>query len=480
MRNVVLHSLKWVAIGKLLGQTVRWLTTILTVRFLFPEDYAVIAIATFFTSLLWSFSRNGIAVALIREKDISPLMIGEFFTLTIISHVLIFSILQMIAPILASVYGDERLVNVTRVLSLGFLITLIGFIPRTLMNKEMQFKRLSVVDAIAESVGAISTVLFAWQGFGYWAIIFGNLIAEIVRQPGYLIRSNIWIWPTWFTSKIKEIFDFSWKAALQATVVYSIFNLDIAIAGLFFSTTDLGYYQFAVVLAMMPASKVLPLLRQVALPMYSKIQDNGTLVEYYFLKTQRLSAFLLIPVFLGIAAIINTLIPIAFGIKWQPAALVTALYCLSMPLRSLEQLFNPVLKSLNKMNVILVNTAIFAIVLIPSFFIGAQFGIEGMALTWFFSFSFSFYFVSKCSCRVLNIAYVNFLSAIYKPHLVGAVMMALCWVIGEPLVLRIGAWGALFCQIIAGFLIYLLLSFFFMRTELNEFIDLFKRSSHKN
>ena len=232
MKSIVLHSLKWVAIGKILGQSVRWLTTIFTLRFLFPEDYAVIALSSFFTSLLWAFSKNGIAAALIREKDVDDDILGQFYTLTIIAHTSLFLLLQLLAPVLAGVYDDPRLEDVIRVSSLTFLISLIGFMSGTMLNKEMRFKKLSMVDAASESVGALSTVFMAWYGLGYWSIVFGVLAMETVRQTGYLIRAGKWVRPGKLTSKIKGILDFSWKAALQATVGYSIFNLDIAIAGL--------------------------------------------------------------------------------------------------------------------------------------------------------------------------------------------------------------------------------------------------------
>ena len=479
MKSIVLHSLKWVAIGKILGQSVRWLTTIFTLRFLFPEDYAVIALSSFFTSLLWAFSKNGIAAALIREKDVDDDILGQFYTLTIIAHTSLFLFLQLLAPVLAGVYDDPRLEDVIRVSSLTFLISLIGFMSGTMLNKEMRFKKLSMVDAASESVGALSTVFMAWYGLGYWSIVFGVLAMETVRQTGYLIRAGKWVRPGKLTSKIKGILDFSWKAALQATVGYSIFNLDIAIAGLYLSTTDLGFYQFAAVLAMMPAVKVLPLLRQVALPVYSKIQDQASQIEYYFLKSQRMSALLFVPVFWGVAATANTMVPAFFGEKWVPAAIIITLYCLSMPMRSLEQLFGPVLKSLNKMNVIIVNTIIFAAILIPGFYIGAQFGSGGMALSWLFSFFISFMIASYRSCRCLNIRFKRFIGAVYKPHLIGLCMLTATWWLGQYLMQSMTPWLVFIIQVFTGGVIYTGLSLLCARKESMELINLVRNRNSK-
>jgi O-antigen/teichoic acid export membrane protein len=477
MRQLVLNSLKWVALGKLVGQSVRWLTTIFTLRFLFPEDYAVIALASFFTSLLWSFSRSGIAAALIREKEVDERLIGEFFTLTIIAHFLLFALLQISAPYLADFYDDQRLEAVVRVTSVTFIIALVGFIPGTLLNREMRFKKLSVVDATAESVSALSTVTLAWAGFGYWSIIAGILILETIKQFGYLIKNTVWVFPKRFTAKTKSIFEFSWKAALQATIGYAIFNVDIAIAGFYLSTMELGYYQFAVMLAMMPAAKVLPLLRQVAYPVYSKIQEDPEGIERYFLKSQRLSALLFVPVFFGLAGVANTLIPALFGDKWAPAALTLSVYCLSMPIKSLEQLFGPVLKSLNKMNVIIGNTAIFGVVLVPSFLIGAQYGGVGLALSWLLTFFFCFIINAYRSCNAINISFKSCLSAIVMPHIIGLLMLVICFTLGYCLTNVVSVWIILVVQVSIGAFVYMGLTWIISKKDLQELLHLFKKKS---
>jgi len=474
-----MNSLKWVVLGKIIAQTVRWSMTILTLKFLFPEDYAVIGLSSFFTSLLWSFSKNGIATAIIREANVTESLMREFFTLAIVAHTAFFLLLQIIAPYLSDLYGDPRLEDVVRVSSLTFLISLIGYVPAVTMNKEMNFKRLTIVDTIADSVGAVSTVLMAWQGLGYWSIILGIVAMELVRQIGYLIRAQRWVWPGKFSSDIKPILNFSWKSASQATVAYSIFNLDVAVAGLFLSTTDLGFYQFAVVLAMMPAAKALPVLRQVALPTYSKIQNDAGQVEYYFLKSQRISSLLFVPVFWGLAATANSMVPALFGEKWEPAAFIITLYCLSMPMRSIEQLFSPVLKSLNKMNVILVNTAIYAAILIPGFFIGAQYGSQGMALSWLFCFLFSFMIASYRSCNALSIGFSKFIGSVYKPHVIGLFMLAGTWFLGQYLLTMLPSLAVFIVQVVAGAAIYIGLSFIFARSETMETINLVRNRKRK-
>lgn len=474
MKEIVLNSLKWVALGKIVGQSIRWITTIFTLRFLFPEDYAVMALSSFFLALLWAFSNGGIASALIRTKKIDDKLVGEFFTLSIIAHSLFFLLLQAIAEPLAQVYNDPRLADVIRVTSCTFLISLIGFVPSTILNRDMQFKKLAIVDALSESVGALITVFLAWKGWGYWSLVIGVLVSESVKQIGYALRNPNWIWPSRFTKRIREIVSFAWKSATQAAIGYTVFNIDVAIAGLFLTTAELGFYQFAVVLAMMPAAKVLPMLRQVALPVYSKIQNDPGSLEHYFLKTQRISALIFVPVFWGIGAVASTLVPVAFGDKWEPAAILIAVYCITMPLKCLEQLFGPLLKAINRVDVVLSNTLIYGAVLIPSFFIGAQYGALGLASSWCIAFLVAFAIATKRACKAINISFKNYLVEISIPHLVGALMASCCFAIGVVLNEQ-DALAVLPLQVATGAVIYIGLLQLISKKYIHEVISLVKK-----
>ena len=46
LRADVLHSLKWLAAARLLGQAILWAITLVVIRLLSPGDYGLMALAT--------------------------------------------------------------------------------------------------------------------------------------------------------------------------------------------------------------------------------------------------------------------------------------------------------------------------------------------------------------------------------------------------------------------------------------------------
>ena len=142
-----------------------------------------------------------------------------------------------------------------------------------------------------------------------------------------------------------------------------------------------------------------------------------------------------------------------------------------MPLKCLEQLFGPLLKAINRVDVTLSNTLIYAIILIPSFFIGAQYGALGLASSWFIAFLVSFLLATKRACNAINISFNNYLTEISYPHIVGAGMACSCLTIGyifsdmNPILLLV-------IQVTTGSAIYIGLLYIFSKQYIFEALDL--------
>src|SRR5258707_7987693 len=63
------------------------------------------------------------------------------------------------------------------------IVTCIGLIPlgvrgvsEGLMNREMRFNSLTLLDAFRDIASAVITVTLVWLGFRYWALVLGNLL----------------------------------------------------------------------------------------------------------------------------------------------------------------------------------------------------------------------------------------------------------------------------------------------------------------
>ena len=65
----VLKALKWVSIGRVVGQLFSWAITIIVVRILTPHAYGLIAIASVTLAFLYLINDASLESSLIRQRD---------------------------------------------------------------------------------------------------------------------------------------------------------------------------------------------------------------------------------------------------------------------------------------------------------------------------------------------------------------------------------------------------------------------------
>lgn len=456
MKQQVIESLKWLAVGKVLSQAFRWGATIFTMRILFPEDYAIIAISSFFIEFLWMFSTGGILTALVRQKDLSTQVIKQFTTFSYLAHTALFLILFFMAEFIANIYGNSSLEKVIQLSSISFLISCIGLNSKALLSRELDFRSISISEATGDIICSLTTLYLAYIGLGFWAIVWGNLIKVIIENMLLIFFRPVFFFPNLINKESSPLVKFASKAAFLGTLAHIATNADIAIAGLILSDHELGIFQFAVVFAMMPMSKIMPMIRQVALPAYSKLQDEPAKLRQYFIKSQRMMMLVMIPLFWGISACSYTIIPIIFGEKWTDACLVLSVYCLSIPLKLILELVGPVFKAIGDVNTLITNTFINIAIMLPSFVIGSFWGPVGLALSWLIGFSLVFVIVSNRICTRLNISTASFYLSLAFVMTSGIIMLVSVLFTTELLENHINLLLLLACQIIVGAIAYLI------------------------
>jgi O-antigen/teichoic acid export membrane protein len=220
--------------------------------------------------------------------------------------------------------------------------------------------------------------------------------------------------PSFSMSEISHLLKFGGLLTGHAIFAYIFLHMDIAIAGRYMSAVEIGLFAVGLQFALMPQKKILPLLKQVAFPAFAKIQDQPELINSYILKAQKLSLLVTIPIFWGLASVVDQIIPLVLGDKWISAVVPTMIILLVMPLRFCEELFNPALKSQRKVRHMLINIWLMSAIMLVSILLGVKYGAIGLAGAWACGFPFAFILVVRRNSQLFNI----------KPWLIGQLFIA--------------------------------------------------------
>lgn len=423
LKNQVLHSLKWVALGKVLTQIIRWVITFWVIRLLLPEDYGVVAMADVFFSFLTLFIGSLFTPALIQSKELTQKTLKQIFGMIIIVHASLFVLQIIIADAVGAYYQSDIVASILKVNAWCFLILAFEIIPAALLARNMEFKKVSIISAIANISAAITTLVMAYLGYGFWALIFGEIVSISLRTAMILFISPIKYLPSFKFSEISALLKFGGLLTGHATLAYIFLHMDVAIAGRYMSAVEIGLFAIGLQFALMPQKKLLPLLKQVAFPAFSKIQDQPERINSYILKAQKFSLLITVPVFWGLASVVDLIIPIVLGEKWVDAVIPTVIILLVMPLRFCEELFGPALKSQRKVKHMMINLWIMIAIMIVSIFLGIEYGATGLAMAWAFGFPVAFIIVVYRNTQLFNIKFSAVARLFIVPCCAGLLML---------------------------------------------------------
>ena len=335
LKEQVLRATFWVGTTTFFAKVVSFATILILAKLLTPDDFGLIAIATLITASIGLFRHLGLSQALIYQKDeIDKAADAAFFMVPINSSVL-YLLAFVSAPFIASFFRNAAVTSLVRVMALSLIISSFGLVPSALFEKELEFKKKAIPDAVhLITYGVISTIL-AFLEFRYWSMAIGLLGADVAG----LI--SVWLISDWrpklrFDKKIaKELLSYGKYITGSGVVIFAIRNIDDAFIGRLLGTTVLGAYNFAYRIANFPATNITNILGTVAFPAFSKIEDDiGALREAFF-KMFKYISLLTIPVSFGIIAITPEFIGLAYGTKWLSAILPIQILSIYGLLRSL-------------------------------------------------------------------------------------------------------------------------------------------------
>lgn len=368
-------GIKWVV------QVLTWGSTLLVMRLLTPEDYGVVGMAALFLGLVAVVSEFGLGSAVVALRRLKPQQIAQLNGLAIAMGVGATLVTIAVAEPIARFFDSSRLPAVVAVLSLTFLMSAFGTVPKGTLKRDLRYRTLALVEG-AQAIGAVVvTLLLAWLGFGYWALVLGRLAefgvgaaALLAIAPHHFARPRV--------SEIRETLTFSAHIITSSTAWYAYSNADYLIVGKMLGETALGLYTAAFTLARMPAEKITTMVMRVTPGIFSAVQeDSAALRRYLLLLTSGLSMIAFPPI-LGLGLVAPELIPLALGDQWREAVVPLQVLSVGATLYGVVPLFHQVLTVTQETRYAMRVSVVASVIFIPSFYFASQWGAAGIAVTW--------------------------------------------------------------------------------------------------
>ena len=355
--------------------------TIVLARLLTPADFGIVAMVTAITGLASAFSDFGLSEATIQRKDITHQQVSTLFWINVAIGLGLTLVTATLAPVLARFYREPRLIGITLVLSLTFFVGGLRVQPNALLKRQMRFSALAFRDVASYALAVPVAVTMAWQGAGYWALVALPLTLNFVQM------AVSWMMVRWKPGLPRRDAQVGSMIAFGGNVSasYLIFNLnrsfDSVLIGWYWGAAPLGLYSRAYNLLMLPVRQLSTPAGNVAIPAFSRLQDDPERFARYYLRAMGLIIWITAPIFGFLFVAAKPVIALVLGAKWGEAAPVFRILVISALGQLLLDSNVWLLVSRGQSGRLLKLLLRISPVIVCSFAIGLPFGIKGVALS---------------------------------------------------------------------------------------------------
>lgn len=362
------------------SMAVRMVGTVILARLLLPADFGVVAMAVSFSMLFTGFP--GFTEAVLQWETIDRYQASNLFWVCTGVGVLLTAGFAASGSLLAWFYGDPRVELIVVVVSLQIFLSSTENLHVALLQRAMRFPQVSANQAVAQAVSVAVSILLAFAGWGYWALVAGALAFRLSRSIGawYLCR--------WIPSLPRRkpgtggMLRFVLNVYGRFNIDYLAHNMDNVLVGWRFGAQPLGFYKKAYDLFALPSSLVMQPLQSVAVSALSRLKQDSALYRRYLLRALAVTALLGMGLGADLTLVGHDLIALLLGRGWEASGQIFILLGPGVGLMFLYGAHSWIHLSIGSANRFFRWGVVEFIVTCLLFALGLRWGPEGIALAW--------------------------------------------------------------------------------------------------
>lgn len=463
----------WKFAERFCAQLVGFLIMVVLARLLTPADFGIIAVVLIFVSFCNVFVDAGFNVGLIQKHDADELDYSTILWFSTIVAFVLYGVLFVLAPYIASIYQMPALTDVLRVMGILLILNAPKSVYSAYISSHLQFRKFFYATSIGILVSAIGGIVAALYGFGVWALVIQQVcnvgvdVVVLVAIAGLHVRGCFSI------LRFKNIFSYSWKIFVASVVGVLYGQLQPIIIGMKYTGADLAFYKNGDQVPSVLNNSICTTLTSVLFPVLSSVQDSKEKVLYGTRKYMQMTSYLVFPVMIGLLAISENFVRVVFTEKWLPAVPYMQIFCISYMFDVIQKGNLETIKALGRSDLILKleilkKTAYFIVIVLFAFFTDSPLM---LAISCIVNTVIATLLNTYPNRELIGYSYglqfrdlfLNFVISVFM----GIGVLCMLWLPFTPLILMM-------IQIVVGVCLYFLLSIITNNTNYHELIRIIK------
>lgn len=374
----------WTTASTIVRSVVSLLQVAILTRFLEKSDFGIVAIASLFLGFTQIFLDLGISAGIMHKQDTTPKQYSSLFWLNIIMGVLLTAILCACSPLVARAYNEPSLTNIISLLSFTIFFSALGSQHRTVQQKKMRFKYISIVEITTAVLSLALAIVLAYLDYGVFSIVYANLFHTasaglIFLGIGLYHDRNIT-----FHFKLSETYDYLKIGVFSIgshVIDYFSRELDILIISATLGKEVTGVYSLCKKLVLAIYGAVNPILTKVITPIFATIQKEKERIRQLYFDIVESLALLNMPIYCLLAIFATGILKYLYGDQYMDGTLVLAFTALNYGVNTTGSPVGSLQIALGRTDSGFYWTICRIIFTSIAIYIGAQFNINAIALS---------------------------------------------------------------------------------------------------
>lgn len=375
-----LHAAFWVIAERWGTRVISLVGFVVLSRIIGPTAFGLMAMAMAYVEFARLVVDQGIGDAITSRHERDSRVLATAFWVSFMLGILLASASFAAAPLVGLLFGEDRVVDLVRAMSVFFIIQGSCGVHEAILQRDLEFRTLAVRRLLAAAIGTTTAIGLALGGAGAWSLVWQALVSAAVGaiflwsrvrfRPGFVISG----------SALTSLLRFGAKSAVVNLLSYLNSYGDNLIVGLVLGPTQLGIYTVSFRILILLNDLFAGALSTVSGPVFGRIRQDHPAIRATLTKLTTVSAGIGLPLYVLAFFSAPLLIPWLFGRQWEPAIDIMQWLIVGMALWTVNLFDRSILYATDHVGYELVIVAIAAVRTVVAASIGAMFSLEAVAM----------------------------------------------------------------------------------------------------
>ncbi|OPY84853.1 MAG: Lipopolysaccharide biosynthesis protein WzxC [Syntrophorhabdus sp. PtaU1.Bin153] len=401
---------------------------IILARLLTPSDFGILGAATIVIGFSQIFTFLGIGPAIVQRTDLTDTHTKVGFTFSVAMGCLTGIVIIAVAARVAWFFRMPELEPIIKVLALVFPITGLGVVSQSLLQREMQFRKLAFIQSISYALGYGSTgICLAFAGWGPWALVVAQISQASINTCFLLCQRPQVIGFACKGHQLRQLLNFGSGFSLSVVASYIATHADNLIVGRLLGPAALGIYGRAYQFLMVPTILFGTVIEKVFFPAMAEVQRDRERLARVFSRTVGVAAMILFPTSGLLILFAPEIIRVLLGARWEASIAPFQLLASILLFRTSYKFSESLAKAMGAVYRRAWRDWVYAGAVTGGSWAGHFFGVNGVALGVAGAVFLNFCLMMDLSVRLTGASWRNLTSIHFRHLIIGFGVTAFAW-----------------------------------------------------